>query len=217
MFRLIAWISAGAEIVAVLAAIRFGIVGATESVGTRKGTARFAATLLFGICLCLPAFCLILLSTSLPVFESDGTISSMRLVHSGSRHYSAYLLIQTPASGEISVHASDPSIFFRPGQRLRVRYQAETGEVLKVWFFNASGNQEARFNSTLPLAPYGLLLSGAFAMFAAFRIRQRDPEGREEPVHRSSGLSTAVDEQSILDLSRNKPCDNLWPESEQKH
>jgi hypothetical protein len=106
-------------------------------------------------------------------------IDNFRVIHSDSRHYSAYLYIATSSGGTISLHTSDRSIYFRRGEHLWLRYQGDTGELLKAIFYATNGSQEGAFQNTQVLGEVGSLLGGSFLIWAAFKKYRRDPEGSE--------------------------------------
>jgi hypothetical protein len=186
---------------ALFLAIRYGVIAATESDGPRKGKARLIATGLVGLVFLLPALATILYNRSLPIFEFEGQVESVQVLHGDSRHYSAFLQIRTLSGGETTVHASDRSNGFRTGEHIKVRYQGDTGELLKASFYAPDGTQEGVFNGTSTWPPYFALLFGLFLIWGAFRQHRRDPEGEEEPARGNPDLLETVDEESLLHLS----------------
>jgi hypothetical protein len=179
----------------------YGYIAATESVGPRKGRAKLIATLAFLSLLYVPLLSLTLLEWSLPVFEFGGTITSVHVQDSSSRHYSAYLEIATTKGGEVRVHVSNPSDAWHTGQRLRVRYYGDTGELIRATLFGSDGKQTGVVNLTAGFGRTVLVLMGLVLSWFAWRRFYRDHEGAIETPEQSSGLSDAVDEESMLHLS----------------
>lgn len=165
--------------IALLIAIRCVYIAATESDGPRKGRSRFIATFLFGFWFCAGTLLIFLYDRSLPVFEFTGTIESVQVRNSSSRHYSAYLRIQTTSGGDIDVHATDSSTRFRPGQLVKVRYKGDTGELISAVFYAEGGKQEGVLQSLKPIQEALGFLLGLFVIWVAFRQWRRDPEGAE--------------------------------------
>jgi hypothetical protein len=168
-----------ATVLSFVVILRYGFIAATESEGPRKSRARLVASLIFSLWFCITPVLKFLYDQSLPVFESSGEINSVQVLNSDSKHYSAYLHLNTTAGGEITVHASDRSPRFRAGQQLKVRYRGDTGELIKASFFAADGNREGTFNSTLPFEESAILLVGLFCTWASIRKYRRDLEGSE--------------------------------------
>jgi len=188
-------------ILAILAGTRYGFIAATESDGPRKRQARLIATLAFGSWLCISALSVITYNVRLPIFQFEGNIESVQVIHSDSRHYSAYLRIQTFAGGDITIHASNRSQYFRPEEHVKVRYQGDTGELLKATFVAPDGKQEGVFNGTSTWAPYFVLLFGIFVIWASFRKFHRDPEGAEDTAWSNPSLLDSIDDDSNDDDS----------------
>jgi hypothetical protein len=181
---------------AILVVIRYGFIAATESDSPRKGRARLIATLAFGSWFCISALSMIIYNASLPVFEFGGEIESVQIIHSDSRHYSAFLRIHTLAGGNITIHYSGRNEYFRKGEHLKVRYQGDTGELLKATFLAPDGRQEGVFNGTSTWQPYLVLLPGLFAIWAGFKKFHRDPEAVEDTTWRNPSLLDSVDDDS---------------------
>ena len=198
-----------ATVCALLVAVRYGFVAATEGDSPRKGNARFAATLLVGLAFCMVALSQIIYNSSLPVFELHGIIDSVQVIHGDSRHFSAYLQVHTDSGGDITVHASDRSSYLRAGERVKGRYQGDSGELLKALFFTPDGKQEAILNGTSTLAPYGFILIGLLFIWAGFRKFHRDPEGTGESSDKNPDSLETVDDGSNLNRSRHQPDSSL--------
>lgn len=181
-------------ILAILIGIRFGYVAATESDSPRKGKAYLTASLAFSLWVCVSAFLVVLYNASLPIFEFEGKIESVRLMRSDSRHYSVFLGIQTFAGGNITIHASGGSQYFHTDEHVKVRYQGDTGELLKASFFAKDGRQEGVFNGTSTWPPYFALLFGLFCIWASFRKYRRDPEGAENSSWSNPTLQDTFDD-----------------------
>lgn len=176
-------------VVAAILAIRYGYVAATESDGSRKGKALLIASLLFSSWFCLAPVISLFCDATLPIFEFRGRITAVDVRESSSRHYSAYLRIQTNSGGEIVVHASDGSKFFRPGQLLTVRYRGDTGELIRAYFYSPEGKQEGMDQSTTSFSRIALFIIGLFCIWASIKKYRRDPEGAETPPDDSSPIS----------------------------
>ena len=166
-------------IIAAIVAIWFGYVAATENDGRKKGRAYLIASLLFSFWLSLEPLLWLLYEHSLPIFEFQGKIASVKVLDSSSKYYSAWLSIQTTTGGTIDVHASDRSDYLRPGERLLVRYRGDTGELVKASFYSDNGQQQGVLQSTRTFEQTVLLLLGIFCIWASLRKYRRDPEGQE--------------------------------------
>jgi hypothetical protein len=169
-------------VISALAVVRFGFIAATESNSRRKGRAYFIASILFSSWFVLGPLLLYAYDRSLPVFEFHGQIVSVEFRDSSSRHYSAYLVIQTTSGGEITVHSSDRSDFVHSGELVDVRYYGDTGELIKAYFYAPDGHQEGMLHSASNWNRGWLSLIGLFCVWASIRKYRRDPEGAEEPT-----------------------------------
>lgn len=166
-------------VLAIIVALRFGYFAVTESDCPRKGQARLIATLIFGGWFCVAPLLLFISDKCLPIFEFKGTIESVRVVSSNSRHFSAYLRIKTNMGGWIDVHATDRSNRFQPGQHLQVRYRGDTGELISAEFFSPAAIQDGELHSTKTMEEVICFLLGIFLIWVAFRVYHRDPQGSE--------------------------------------
>ena len=164
---------------AILAMLRFGFVAATESDSRRKATARLIASLIFSSLVCLAPVAAFLYDWSLPIVEFTGKIDSVQVRNSSSRYYSAFLHIAIADGGGITVHASDRSAGFLPGQELKVRYRGDTGELIQATFYAPDGSKQGTSNRTLPFSRLVLLLCGLFCIWGSLRKYRRDPQGHE--------------------------------------
>jgi hypothetical protein len=179
----------------------------------RKGKAMFAAALLGGSGIRIATLMLLLYQWHLPVFEAEGNIG-VASVHSG-RHVRTDLLIHTFSGGDIALHASGGSPYFRRDEHVKVRYQGETGAVLSVLFVAADGREEGAFNGSQTWPLFFFLLFGAFIIFQGFWRYRRDPEGAEEPFVLNKHPYGSIDERSLLNLSDQGP-DESEPHYEPK-
>lgn len=191
----------GYVVVAVILCIRYGYVAATASVGIQKGRAKLIATLTFLSFFYVVPLLQTLQETRLTVFDFTGTIRAVQVQDASSRYYSAYLDIATTEGGEVRVHVSDRSDGWREGQRLRVRYYGDTGELIYATFYGPDGKQTGVANRIAGFGRAALALLGIVLSWFAWRRFNRDPEGAIETPAQSSGLSDAVDEESMLHLS----------------
>lgn len=115
-----------------LVVVVFGYVAATASAGRRKGRARLIAALAFSSFFLISPALWTFYESRLPVFEADGVIAAVRVRDGSSRHFSAQLWIRTQDAGEISIHVSDRNPAWHVGQRLKVRYYGDTGELIRA-------------------------------------------------------------------------------------
>jgi hypothetical protein len=179
----------GYILVAALLLLRYGYLAATESTGSRKGRATLIATLVFAsFFLVLP-----LLSTihesQLQVFDFNGVIASIRVLDSSTKYYSAQLSILTSQGGNITVHVSDRSYAWRVGQRLRVRYFGDTGELIRATVIDSSGKEEGIVNRTAGFSRIWFVLIGLFFVGGAWVRFRRDPSGAIENAKESETLT----------------------------
>ncbi|MGD0910716.1 MAG: hypothetical protein ABR928_02410 [Terracidiphilus sp.] len=176
MYALLSKTFAVYTLAAVLIAIRFGYIAATESEGARKCNARLIASLLFSSWFCLASLLWYCYDQSLPVFEFQGAIESVLALDSYSKHYSAYVQIHTTEGGDIRVHYSDWSSWMRAGEKIKVRYRGDTGELINATFYSPDGKQEGVLNSTRTFQQAGMFLVGMFCVWASFKKRHRASE-----------------------------------------
>jgi len=174
----------------------------TYGVSTRKGKATFAAALFGGSGFCIAALTLLLYQLHLPVFDAEGKIAAASVHH--GKYDRTDLLIHTSSGGDLALHASGSSPYFRRDEHVKVRYQAETGAILRVLFVSADGKEEGVFNGTGAWPLLFFLLVGLIIVIQGFRRYRRDPEGAEEPSARNQHAYAAVDERSLLDLSKHR-------------
>ncbi|MGA9069182.1 MAG: hypothetical protein WB424_02935 [Terracidiphilus sp.] len=182
------------SVIALLIAVRYGYIAATESDSPRKGKARLIGTFVFGSWLCIGSLSMILFNASLPVFDFEGRIESVQVIHSASRNYRASLQIQTTSGGNILIFASDRSQNFHPGEYVKVHYQGDTGELLKASFFAPNGKQDGAFISSSIWTPYLGFLFGMFIIWAGFRKYHRDPEAAEDSSWSNPSLLDSVED-----------------------
>jgi hypothetical protein len=146
----------------------------------------------------------LVLKPRLPGFESS--LRSYPI--NPSVHHGKYdrtdLLIHTSSGVDLALHASGSSPYFRRDEHVKVRYQAETGAILRVLFVSADGKEEGVFNGTGAWPLLFFLLVGLIVVIQGFRRYRRDPEGAEEPSARNQHPYAAVDERSLLDLSEHR-------------
>jgi hypothetical protein len=84
---------------------------------------------------------------------------------------------------------------------VKVRYQGETGMILKVLFLSADGREEGVFNDIGAWPLFFFLLLGIMIIVQGFRKYRRDPEGAEEPSAPNQHPYGSVDQGSLLNLS----------------
>jgi hypothetical protein len=161
---------------ALLVAIRYGYIAATESDGARKNNAGLIASLLFSSWLCLASLLWFSYDQSLPVFELQGTIGSVQILNSYNRHYSAYVQIHTTEGGDIKVHYSDRSSLMNVGEKIKVRYRGDTGELINATFYTPDGKKVGVLNGTRTFQQAGMFLAGAFCVWASFKKYRRATE-----------------------------------------
>jgi hypothetical protein len=162
---------------ALILACYLGYVAATESDGPRKIKASFAASLTFSLWFFLLTLAWFVYDKTRPIFQFDGTIESIQVLSSDSRHYSAYFKVETANGGEVSLHASDRSSLFRVNQRVQVRYRGDSGELIEARFLTKDGQQEGEIQSSLILEQIAGMLAGAFLIWATARKYRRQKRG----------------------------------------
>ena len=187
--------------ISLLCIARYGYIAATASDGLRKGQARLIAGLAFCSWFIVLPILWSVYEKHLQVFEFGGTIASVDIKNHQSSHYSANLIITTELGGTIVVHVSDASKFWRTGQRLRVRYYEGSGELVGAAFLDSAGKDEEDINASSLLARVFSIVIGSLAAFGMWLQYRRDPEARLENTREPSGLSNAVDKDSLLHLS----------------
>ncbi len=160
-------------------AVYFGYVAATETEGPRKAKSRLSASLIFCSWFFLSAAAWFLYDKTRPIFEFSGTLESLRVLSSDSRNYSAYMRIATSTGGKITIHTSDRSTGFQPGQRLDVRYRGDTEELIDARFDSNIGEKQGVFHSTSTLSQFLGMAIGLFCIWASIRKYHRDPKGHE--------------------------------------
>lgn len=87
--------------------------------------------------------------------------------------------IATFAGGEITIHTSDRSTKFQPGQRLDVRYRGDTGELIDASFYSNIGQEQGVFHSTSTFSQLVGMAIGLFCIWASIRKYRHNPEGHE--------------------------------------
>lgn len=162
--------------VAVLLILKYGYVAATESTGSKKARATLIATLAFASFFVVLPLWWMGYESQLPVFEFEGMVESVHIESSSSRHFSAELSILTSVGGTVSVHVSDSNSRWIAGQHLRVRYYADTGELIQATFFDASGREEGVANRTSSFFRAWWIVLGVFLIGGAWTRYKRDPE-----------------------------------------
>lgn len=147
------------------------------------------ASLLFCSWFCLAPALTFLYDTSLPKFQFKGRITAVHVRNSTEDHYSAYIRIHTDSGGEIRIHSSDQSVYLRLGERVKVRYRGDTGDLIIAYFYAPDGKQEGVLQGTSNLGRILLLLIGLSCIWASIRKYRRDPEGAEQSPDASSPIS----------------------------
>jgi hypothetical protein len=192
------WIIGGAACTCAVAVV-CGYFASIYGTSARKGKALFAAYLFAGSGICVATLASIGYYWHLPVFEAEGNIEAV-WVHGGKSEHTD-LLIRTAARGEIALHAHGGSPYFHRDEHVKVRYQGETGMILRVLFISADGREEGVFNDTGAWPFFFFLLLGIMVILRGFRRYRRDPEGAEESSIQNQHPYGSVDQQSLLDLS----------------
>ena len=198
MFNVIFW---SFVVISVFCAARYGYVAATASDGPQKGRARLIAGWAFCSWFSLFPALAIVHRAFLPAYEFQGTITSVD-VRGRGRDYSAYLTIVTTQGGSIRVHVDNSDRLWRIGQRLRIRYYGEIGELIQATFIDENGNEQGQANGTAIVGEIFSIGIGILLAFAVWWRYRRDPHGRIENPHELSGQYGSVDEESLLHLSR---------------
>lgn len=186
---------------AALVVVIFGYIAATASAGKRKGRARLIAALTFSSFFLISPALWTFYESQLPVFEADGVIAAVQVRDSSSRYYSAQLWIATGHAGEVLVHVSDRSSAWHVGQRLRVRYYGNTGELIQANLMSSDGHPQGTMRSSSGFTRAVSVLLGVALMWAILKRYRRDPEALTEDQPELSSLSVAVDQDSLLHLS----------------
>ena len=150
-----------------------GYVAATESEGPRKINAGFAASLIISLWFFLSTLTWFVYDKTRPIFQFDGTIGSIQVISSDSRHYSAYFKVGTQNGGEVSLHASDRSSLLRINQRVQVWYRGDSGELIEARFFTNDGKLEGQLRSSSILLQISGMLVGAFLIWGTARKHRR--------------------------------------------
>ena len=169
-FLFSAIVSASALVVVVYC----GYIAATESTSLRTIRAKFITYLTISLWFCAASLFWILYDATRPIFELQGSIASVDVRDSDSRHYSAFILIHTTTGGDITVHASGRSDFFHAGQLLKVRYRGDTGELVRAQFYTPSGTPQGVFQDSSILNKSGGMLVGLVCIWASIRKYHRD-------------------------------------------
>jgi hypothetical protein len=192
------WIIGGSACACVIAVV-CGYFASIYGISPRRGKALFAAALFGGSGVFIAALTLLLYERHLPVFEAEGNIEAVQIY--GGKQGRSDVLIHTSSGGDIAIHASGRSPYFRQGEHVKVRYQGETGAILKASFVSADGREEGVFNGTGMWPLFLFLLGGALVIVLGFKRYRRDPEGAEEPSQRNQHPYGSVDKESLLNLS----------------
>ncbi len=154
--------------------IWFGCVAATDSEGSRKIKASFVARMIFSLWFFLLTLAWFVYDKTRPVFEFNGTIESLQILRSDSRHYSAYLKIHTDQGENITIHVSDRSPLLRVGERTHIQYRGDTNELIEARFYSTNAQQEGMLRSSLILEQVSGMLIGAFLVLGTMAKYRRD-------------------------------------------
>lgn len=184
-----------------LVVVVLGYVAATASAGRRKGRARLIAALTFSSFFLISPALWTFYESHLPVFEGDGVIAAVQVRDSSSRHYSAQLWIATGDAGAVLVHVSDRSSAWHVGQRLRVLYYGDTGELIRANLMSSDGHPQGTMRSSSGFTRAVSVLFGVALTWAILKRYRRDPEALTEDRPELSSVSVAVDQDSLLHLS----------------
>jgi hypothetical protein len=195
------WIIAGTVCACSIAVVCW-YFGSTYGTSARKGRVLLASAIFGGSGVCIAAMALILYQLHPPVAEVEGIIEAVQ-IHRGRRARSD-LLIHTSSESDIAVHASGGSLYFRTGEHVKIRYQGDTGTILKAYFFATDGRKEGEFNGTEMWPPFFLLFGGAVVIFLGFRRYRRDPEGAAYPSKPDQHPYGSIDKPSLLHLSESE-------------
>src|ERR1700744_105740 len=109
--------------------------------------------------------------------------------------------LQRASGAEFVLHASGWSKYFRRGEHMKVKYQGETGAILKARFYSADGHEEGVFNGIEWGPAVCLLLFGIGLIFLGLWRYQRDPEGAANTNRPDRHPYGSVDKASLLELS----------------
>jgi hypothetical protein len=198
LFRYLFW---GYLIVAIFAIVRYGLLAATESIGVRKGRSRLIATLAFASCFIVLPLLWTAYESQLPTFELTGVVDSVKVENSSGSHFSAWLSLATTSGGEVTIHVSEESGAWQVGQRLRVRYYGDTGDLIRAIAFGADGKEKGTIQSNSGFSRIVSVLIGLL-LSCAGRVRyRRDPNGEVE----QGGGSDADDQARVFDFDRETP------------
>ena len=159
-----------------LGALAAGWIAAREPVSPRKGRAKFWAYACVGLAFVAIGVPLLLHQLTQPTVPFAGTIASVH--RAGGKASASTLHVQLKNGCPLVLHTNRSSPHFHPGQALEGRYAAGDGTLLSAKFFDKNGRQQGDFNGQMLSAlPYGMLLLGAFFVFAGWLLYRRDPLG----------------------------------------
>ena len=156
----------------------YGYLASVYERSPRRGKVLLRSHLLWGFGICIAMLALIARDRSFPIFENEGTIESVR-VQGSSKRSRTNLEVRVPSGGQIVIHASGRSTYFRLGERLKVRYQGITGAILRASFISADGREEGVFNGSETWPPYFVFIFGALIVWAGLVKYRRYPEGTD--------------------------------------
>ncbi|MDR3792423.1 MAG: hypothetical protein P4L03_03490 [Terracidiphilus sp.] len=176
LYRVILWAT---TIMAATLALRFGFIAATESDHPQKGRARLFAVLTIGIWLCVAPVLVLLMNATLQTFQFEGVVSCVCVIHSGSMHYQASIVVQTTLGGSVTANTNNSFHGLVQGDRVRIRYQADTGELLQAAVLAPDGSVMHSFQRSRG-AVWGMIALGLFFVWGSIRRYRRDPEGQIE-------------------------------------
>jgi hypothetical protein len=160
---------------AILVCLRYGYIAATEGTGPKKARALLIANCAFASLAIGGPLCRMGYESQLPVFEFTGVIESVHIENSSPRSFSAELSILTTAGGTINIHVSDRNRGWAVGQRLRVRYLGDKGELVEAKFFDTLDNEVGAARRTSPFFGGLSIVFGVFVALAAWLRYKRDP------------------------------------------
>jgi hypothetical protein len=187
--------------VSVAMIVRYGYVAATDSTGPRKGRAKFVATLAFAGCFVVLPLLWAAYESQLPTFEFEGAISSVRIENASGSHFSARLFILTSVGRNVTVHVSEASDAWRAGQRLRVKYYGDSGELIRATILDSAGAEVSTVKRNAGFSRVCSALLGLCFGWAAWVQYRRDPDGAVEGVGSSDGNY----QDRLLDLEQDIP------------